>query len=93
MLDFLWSWLSYLSIYPSINPSIHLAIPYTQHDDVLIHAHALTKTVLQEDQDALQKGTLYSPIIVGDNNFIEPMLIRITRISVGHINSQPTLIL
>ena len=49
--------------------------------------------MLQEDQDALQKGTLYSPIIVGDNNFIEPMLIRITRISVGHINSQPTLIL
>ena len=30
-------------------------------------------------------GTLNSPIIVGHNNFLEPILILTTRINVGHI--------
>jgi hypothetical protein len=37
-------------------------------------------------------STLNSPIIVGHNHFLEPMLILITRINVGQINIQPTLI-
>ena len=37
------------------------------------------------------EGTLYGINIVGHSNFLEPMLILIMRIIVGHINFQPTL--
>ena len=43
--------------------------------------------------DKIDEGsTLYSPsITVGHSNFLEPTLILIMRINVGHINFQPTL--
>ena len=36
--------------------------------------------------------TRNNPIILSHNNFLEPMLIHIMRISVGHIHFQATLI-
>ena len=76
-----------LSVYPASQP----AIPYTSYDDVVIHVLALTKECAPRRSRCIIKNTLNNPITVGHNNFVEPTLILITRISVGHINFEPTL--